>query len=737
MVKSSAKLRSEHNLAPSFGLSIDASINYVLPQIPFDTSTGSPFQGFAPGTIESARFIPKILSLPNSCLELLSDREQLILCRSIGLLRYQIVPLHSDILGTLPFNPNLPFWCFLSTEQTIEASKTVVAAVDQPILHFTSTGHDEVPHVNSLDTDTIHEYSLAALRHSFEEEPTKEKERLIESLTNLTMALETETLPLTQWGHNATLPNICTLVSAGYELGETKPLHAHENEAYSNAISESAATVREIRDKVFEANQHTPFGLGPTTGFIVAAPTVYRHLYGRADRWASITKQLGKQRSEFVRDFLVRRKTFSMQVEEADFPSIIESAEVQQCIHMRQKELDTYTHGISVVAASDFAPAIRLSPGIEQFQSSLRDIAGCARGNSPHRAWKMNKLTRNLTAGLLDEIGPRTIAELEENWGNAKIITDIPLEWLPIGGLPLAVRNSASRIPTTPGNLLFGECMSRKNRWIDANELREILVVRSFSEQDPLRNVLKSAVIRYSEKRNLNCRVKFVDVDSLDELVQALNSFSGAMMIFDGHGSSSGDSDIAGLVIGNEVVDCWKLRGIAQVPPIVLLSACDTHPVDGSHASSANGFIAAGATTVLATFLPIHAGTAALHICRLLLRISDYLPLYLEQRGAIRWIDFIGGFQRMTYISELLDVMLAKRRLDERSTRDQIQLQANLLINSGDPQWHERTIDELTSRGGIDVAELTAFISEWYQLSESMIYAQIGNPESLLVHAPS
>ena len=52
---------------------------------------------------------------------------------------------------------------------------------------------------------------------------------------------------------------------------------------------------------------------------------------------------------------------------------------------------------------------------------------------------------------------------------------------------------------------------------------------------------------------------------------------------------------------------CSNFAGAVRVPPIALLSACDTHALDGSHATPANAFMNAGADTVVATSFPVNA----------------------------------------------------------------------------------------------------------------------------------
>ena len=74
--------------------------------------------------------------------------------------------------------------------------------------------------------------------------------------------------------------------------------------------------------------------------------------------------------------------------------------------------------------------------------------------------------------------------------------------------------------------------------------------------------------------------LKTVKVRSTADMVEALNAFDGMLAVFDGHGSHQPDHPGV-LWLGDEPLDVWNLRGqVRNVPPIVILSACDTHASD-------------------------------------------------------------------------------------------------------------------------------------------------------------
>src|SRR5438045_836761 len=119
------------------------------------------------------------------------------------------------------------------------------------------------------------------------------------------------------------------------------------------------------------------------------------------------------------------------------------------------------------------------------------------------------------------------------------------------------------------------------------------------------------------------------------------------MVVFDGHGGHEAAS-VGKLYLKGKRVDVWSLKERApRVPPIVVLSACDTHAADRNHATTANGFLALGARTVLASVFPLDARTAAIFTARLLYRVSAFLAAAVEDFDqALTWSEVVSGMIR-------------------------------------------------------------------------------------------
>jgi hypothetical protein len=266
--------------------------------------------------------------------------------------------------------------------------------------------------------------------------------------------------------------------------------------------------------------------------------------------------------------------------------------------------------------------------------------------------------------------------------------------------------------------------------------LSQILVVHSFDSDDPIRSMAGTALEGFQEIRPYNTTVHRVPIASEDDLIRACNQYTGAVLVYDGHGQHE-RNDSGALRIGGKPLDIWTLRGRLRVPPIVVLSACDTHPADRSHASTGNGFLNMGASTVLTSMLPLNADQAAVFLGRLLWRIEEYVPIMLRNAAhPVSWASIIWGLLRMMYCSQLMIEMISRgfakispdqyRKLGSNSTMS-ITLQRKA--------WFTDFLNELQDETGRSAVEIATFRREHHQLPEAMKYVQLGNPEQVLFNS--
>jgi hypothetical protein len=245
--------------------------------------------------------------------------------------------------------------------------------------------------------------------------------------------------------------------------------------------------------------------------------------------------------------------------------------------------------------------------------------------------------------------------------------------------------------------------------------------------------VLERVVDRYRKSSEQDLNIKYVDVTSVEDVLRALEGFRGAIMIFDGHGEHTEAEDIGALLVGNERLVPWDLRGKVRVPPIVILSACDTQALDGSHVTTANGFLNGGARTVLGTVLPVDAFQAAFFVGRLILRILELVPVMTGDGGrSVRWSEIVSGLQRMLFSTELIFALKARFPVIFEQFHA-VQMKANVLINSGDPEWYEKFVAFISETCHIPEAVVLDVVRRSLALPECLKHVQMGNPEAIII----
>ncbi len=740
---------------------------YIIPLVDEDLALASTFQGFTTGILGCTPFIGKILECPQNILELCSSRDKIISCRMCGGSNYQIIPIYKDLLNHIPISCEKPFICIFSDEETYSDTIEFIKRNDHPILHISKRITKEALNLSKVTRADFIEYTKRVIEHIIPNIDPSEI-RLLNELLNKMAPWKEVNSPLKRRFHLLTLPNESTLISLGFRMDDGEQLVGYEDSPYIQAIIESTDAINNERRKIVES-ENTAFHFPPALNLIITSLSMYKHIYKFVHNNKEYKDNVNYRLFAKIHKLLKNQTGYPIKSNAKQMEEIF-SSPIGQCIfQLRREETLAYTSAISVKASDNFCPTIRLPPEINTLHHDLKRLADCARAkNYSNKTWKMNKLCRLISERLSKIIHPEFIERIDIPNNQIKLITDAPLEWLPIRGLPLVLRSDVSRIPTTPGNLFFQQCLIGGQMILPMQAFEEILIIRSFDDKDPIRNILKNAIDIFKEskespdltplikafqgqekenaeiieafkhpdnKNSFNVKIRWVDVSNINELINALNAFSGAIMIYDGHGVYETENTIGSLKIGNSKLDTWELKGKVRIPPIILLSSCDTHSIDSSHASVANGFLVAGATTVLATLLPLNAWRAADFIARMILRIEKFLPAITQKHGhSIRWTNVVSGLQRMSFISESLIVLNRKANLRiSINAHLRIHTKANNLINTLHADWYEQYIHMLSQETGESVDAIKQLMDIWVKIPECIKYIQLGNPELILI----
>ncbi len=529
--------------------------------------------------------------------------------------------------------------------------------------------------------------------------------------------------------HNCTIPNLITLRALGFSFSSEEPLRSPpgDERPHINAIVESANAVIAEQDSIgmFPAR----LSYFPKPDRIVIAPSLYAHARQRLRPRADAPEGF----FETIR-IIQQQKGYTFSGPGAAMVRTMSPAG-QYIMALRAKELTIQTLAVTLRAASTLAATVRLPNGVN-LSSELSDFTGHVRGGrSTGGNGKAERVFRNVQKSLRAHTSQALLNVVASSQTGVKIVADSPLEWLPVEDLPLSIALDVSRIPATPGNLMMTQLMRSETMYLKPDAFAEVLVVSSFSPSDPIRHDVRLAMETFTKTAEGRLSFRQVVVTSREQFVEAVNNYHGAMMIFDGHGSHGRDNGAGFLHIGTEKVDIWQLRGQIRPPPVVVLSACDTHSPDRTHATAGAGFLTCGATCVLATFLPVRSQSAALFAARLSMRAAWYTHAVVHgSKRPILWSEVVGSMLRLDFLSDLIG-KLEKMNLFGPLPATDVRTEVNMLVHTRDPDWWAKAKARLREVTGLEADAMARLISKTIAEGDCVRYTHLGNPDLLCITA--
>jgi len=701
-------------------------IHYLVVLADDALEDASPFQGFGPSWPNLIWAFELLAQLPADVLEPSHSIEGVIAQRMGGMRQLLWSPLSISPLERSE-SKELGFFVVLlsSNPDVTERVSAWMAMQPTSMLHVPLDASKGSTEASAFSPDVLRAYCRKVLEERGQELSQARREAVKSALDNWNN-LETKPIDLKAWSHNITLPNHMVLARAHLEARDPESFHGKSEDEYTKVILDSVKAVEAVREEVGYRGFHRMSLIHPS--LYLVEPAFYRHAYSRFRPATPVDRETGA-----VLRLMQTQRTLFIETDAKVVKGLLNSAAAQHVLAIRQQDLNIFTAAIGLKAAQTCSAVMRLSPGVNHVFPLLGNYARNIRAGNAGRL-KTPRLFHLLQKQLADAVSQDRLKLIAEIGGPIKIISDAPIEWLPIDGLPLMLRLDCSRICSTPGNVLLAQLAMSEPVTISPDEIRRVLVISSFKDDDPLRNLLVGALNAISQQWLGKVEVKTQRVSSRAEFVDALNRSDAPILIFDGHGRGNSETGVATLRIGDENVDVWHLRGEARIPPIVILSACDTHGIDASsHATVGTGFLAAGAQTVLATMLPVGGMASASFVARLIYRLADFIPAALKaNKRVLNWTEIISGMQRMLLASEILDGLVGPLERPP-SPRAKIQSEANMHINTGDPEWFEWLLETIAKHRNESMEAVLGRANSIIARSEAIRYIQLGNPENILI----
>lgn len=677
----------------------------------------TPFQGFSDNALSVAGTLRHICELPAHSQELFQERAETARARMGGRSGYAIVLLEEEFLAEFP--PLAGFVCVISNEGNRQRIAAAVGARNDPHWRHVTTMQAPTtePKLWELDRGYFYDWAKEVVKRYTTQ--TRQVD-LLDFDFKPVVPRETSVLSLASRGHNIVTPTESVFLSLGYSFGlPDDRLAGHEDEAFASALV-TQANALETQLSELTGSSERPRGV---PNVIVTVPSVFRHLKPKIAE-----KMTEKGLRRVLKAVLRQAQYIAYRATPEEMKLILESPAAQSVMAMRAEELYLYTAALTVSACSLCCPVLRLPPQVDRVRDLLLGLAILSRkGNAMQR--RRNQIAIRIGDSLRSSIPTALLSELDTyaNRG-VKLIGDVPLELLPIGGLPLSLRCSVSRLPTLPGNLMMRHSLMRKPSFLHPTDFHDVLVVRSFASDDPIRNLLEVS-IKVSLPAGSKVRVKFVDVSTEEEFAQAFNNFDGKIAIFDGHGKQSPEDAQGVLSVGSLKVNPFQFYGKVRLPPIVLLSACETYSVNGIESSVASALLFMGAWSVLGTLAPVDARASAMLIARFLFRLEAFLPAL---PGAMNWTEVVTGMLRMSYATDLLFKFEELHGMTAGSLRE-VQMTANIAITANDPSWFEKVLEGIAKETNEPLAKVTERWRDTCYFTEALRHVHLGSPEHIFV----
>ena len=223
-------------------------------------------------------------------------------------------------------------------------------------------------------------------------------------------------------------------------------------------------------------------------------------------------------------------------------------------------------------------------------------------------------------------------------------ITDLPIEWLPIDGIPLGFTHDVCRIAEFPleGNLMHYVVNEVQKYRIPKDILKHTLVV--YGTRDEAFVYYQNECDDLAKKHGFTtqyCVNKQQFFDVVKEVAPQL-------LVIDTHGNYDEKSHQSYLLMGDERIYPQDIIEHHVQVPLVFLSACNTAPTYNMVNTLANGFVQSGSLAVTSSYLPLDVSESS----TVYLRLLEQLSVASSQSIHKNWLAFISHLLRSSYIHQ-------------------------------------------------------------------------------------
>lgn len=365
-----------------------------------------------------------------------------------------------------------------------------------------------------------------------------------------------------------------------------------------------------------------------------------------------------------------------------------------------------------------------------------------ARNKIPNFVNGINNISDIIKRSIPDEIAKIII----KNGKHIKIVSDLPVEWVKIRNIPLCIEKSFSRVPITPGNSLVAHANQINQEYLLDIKNTKVLIINSLHPTDPLFRVgkkLNKAVMVFWGI--FSKRIDYFEANNKNEFFSVIERKKPTILIYYGHGIYDETENCGKLLIRDDYVSSLEIEKLQWKPLIVILGACETQVLHGTHLNVANIFLGSGVISVLGTYFPIDGRQMFSFICGLMRNLVNALAGAAPEALIKNWADVL----LMTYRSHfMLEPIYSLERYLKRRGKSLNTMLPDLHIRYFQYCYQEKLnlIDQYRFRDEIYLKVLEEFpkLKSAYEslllnhliLPQSIFYSSLGSPEKIYIQRP-
>ncbi len=449
------------------------------------------------------------------------------------------------------------------------------------------------------------------------------------------------------WGfrHNYAREDILKMRSAS----SSKALSETDGNARQRILLEQIKKIRLLED--FQAQQLGDIGLTEEqyrSPLLVAAPYTSVEMRKPFDNKKGMTPEEVKWAKLIEKVFDVDyTKSYTISRERGELPSKEDFlAFMQTQSRIVSGRMEFFDNAALLHSSFRFSPYFRM-PILGKNINTELSFVGIEKLDAVTQSRARNQGIRKTMEKVGEKIVSTALCQesvhfIKDDCAQIVVMSDLPIEWMMIDGVPLGFSHDVCRLPETPVQNLLSQYVESKFTpfAIPKDILKHTLVVygnneKAFVTMQVAVEDLKKA-LGFQTRRCLCKEAFFEAVKEVDPL----------LLIIDAHGGVDPNTHQSYLMMGNDVITGEDVIKNGIHARIVFLSACNTFTTYNTVGTIAGAFFEAGAMAVTTSYMPLELIPATTLYCRLLNNLSRAAKNSVHRN----WLSFMSHLLRTSYI---------------------------------------------------------------------------------------